>query len=72
MHAVIDYAGLSEERRADIERRVARLASLHDVLAWGLAQSPPCDISSVVTQDEFTNDVVLPWRDGLTLVFDTT
>lgn len=61
---------VTEAQRRDVEARVARLVSLGDVVAWGLAQG--CDIAAVIVQDEFTHDVVVPWREGLVLVFDTT
>ncbi|MSP60795.1 MAG: hypothetical protein EXR72_10720 [Myxococcales bacterium] len=48
-----------------------RLGTLEDVLRWARAQSPPLEIVEVVTQDEFTHDVVFAARDGW-LVFDTT
>jgi hypothetical protein len=35
--------------------------TLADVLAVGRAQSPPANVSDIVTQDEFTHDVVMPF-----------
>lgn len=49
-----------------------RLGSLHALLHWGLQREPPLVIADVVVQDEFTHDVLMPYRDGLFLVFDTT
>lgn len=46
--------------------------TLEEVVRWGLAQKPPRLIQSVVTQDEYTNDVVLPAAEGVFLVYDTT
>jgi len=58
---------------------VARLAgelrhkhTLGDVLAWARAQLPPRVVNEVVTQDEYTHDVVMAWADCAWLVFDTT
>jgi hypothetical protein len=70
MLPLTDYAKLSHERRLDLETGLARLSSLGDVVAWALGHG--CDISAVVVQDEFTHDVVVPWRFGLAVVFDTT
>jgi hypothetical protein len=56
---------------ATLEREVVGLHSLHVLLQWAFSQRPPCDIAEVVVQDEFSHDVVLPWRD-VYLVFDTT
>jgi hypothetical protein len=46
--------------------------TLHDVVVWGLAQSPPRMVSNVVIQDEYTHDVVVPFERGRYLVYDTT
>ena len=51
------------------------LSSLHtlsDLLAWTSSQVPPLILSAIVSQDEYTLDVVVPYHDGLYLVFDTT
>jgi len=48
---------------------------LADVLAWA-ATKPKADVhpqivAEVITQDEFTHDVIVPYRDVF-LVYDTT
>lgn len=48
------------------------LRTLGSVLTWMRAQDPPRAVSSIVTQDEYTHDVIVPWSDRLVLVFDTT
>lgn len=45
--------------------------TLEDVVAWGLAQSPPRVVAKIVVQDEYTHDVVMPSEGGY-LVYDTT
>ncbi len=60
---------------AEIVARLAiapKLASLAELLTWGLAQSPPCEIVGVVVQDEFTHDVVVRGPAPAYLCFDTT
>ena len=59
--------------------RVARLAAelrtqrtLGGVLAWGRAQAPPRTVGEVVTQDEFTHDVLVELEPPLWLAFDVT
>ena len=62
-----------------IEREVLELlratlpsfSNLQDVVHWAFALVPPSDVADVVVQDEFTHDVVVPWR-SVWLVFDTT
>ncbi|NOJ91633.1 hypothetical protein D7W82_00580 [Corallococcus sp. CA049B] len=72
MVPLTDHSGLSPERRAALERRLAPLTLLQDVVRWGFASRPPRDVAAVVVQDEFTHDVVLPWDEERYLVFDTT
>ena len=67
-----DRVGLPPARYAALEAAVARQATLADVIAWGVAQNPPCIVADVIVQDEYTHDVILPYRDGLHLIYDTT
>lgn len=71
MTTVTNRAGLSSELLAALKTELANLTILQDVIRWGFSQTPPSDVADVVIQDEFTHDVVLPWRDVF-LVFDTT
>lgn len=48
------------------------LRTLGPVLEWLRAQEPPRTVREIVTQDEYTHDVVVPWSERLVLVFDTT
>ena len=60
-----DRVGLRPSQR---DALVAVLESQHilqDVVRWRL-------VASVVVQDEYTHDVVVPWDDGLYLAYDTT
>ena len=45
--------------------------TLADLTRWREAQSPRLQISEIVTQDEYTHDVVLPFGAAF-LSFDTT
>ena len=71
MLTLTDRAGLASELVAALKTELDGLTILQDVIRWGFAQTPPRDVADVVIQDEFTHDVVLPWRDVF-LVFDTT
>ena len=46
--------------------------NLDQVIQWAFGRKPPAEVFTVVTQDEFTHDVVLKLEPGLFLVFDTT
>jgi hypothetical protein len=46
--------------------------TLADVLAWAREQKPSRQVSEIVTQDEYTHDVVLLFDGRHFLVFDAT
>ena len=68
-------ASLSENEFAAIAEEVGRHRALSEVLGWA-ATKPKTDmhsqfVSEVVTQDEYTHDVVVPYK-NIFLVYDTT
>ena len=63
---------LAAAERVALEAFVAGQVTLHDVVVAALARVPPRMVADVVVQDEYTHDVVLPWSDGVWLVYDTT
>jgi hypothetical protein len=69
---VHDNAGLGPAGLASIQAAVEGHETLEDLIRWGRGRTPPVLIEQVVTQDEFTHDVLVPWPDGLTLVYDTS
>jgi hypothetical protein len=69
----VDAVGDVPER--DLTRfRVAlgSVRTLSAVLDWLRIQEPPRTVHEIVTQDEYTHDVVVRWTDSLWLVFDAT
>jgi hypothetical protein len=56
----------------DEARALSACPTLADVLAFGRALVPARAPSEIVTQDEYTHDVVLPLDAHRWLVFDTT
>ena len=67
-----DYADLSAADCAALEAIVQPLRTLADVLAWGRSQTPPAIVAEIVTQDEYTHDVVVEASGRPYLAFDTT
>lgn len=61
----------SSDTLLSVERTFAPCLTLADVLAWAARQTPRVSVSEIVTQDEYTHDVVLPFA-GHYLSFDTT
>lgn len=65
---LLDYAGLSLDRRAALEAVVAGQTLLVHVIAWAGAGA----IEQIVAQDEYTHDVLIPYERDLYLVYDST
>ena len=57
---------------ADILSDAELFRTLEQALAWAFARKPPAQLLNVVTQDEFTHDVVIRVSPEVFLVFDTT
>lgn len=72
MTEVLDRAGAAPAVLAVLRRELAPLRNLGDVLTWARTLDPSVTAPAVVTQDEYTHDVLVPWRDDLTLDFDVT
>ena len=71
----VPVTGHGEVQPEMVERLRAELrgrGTLADVLAWARAQRPPRAVADIVTQDEYTHDVVIPLAPRLCLVFDAT
>ena len=72
---VINLTALSEREFGAIAAEIDRHSGLNQVLAWA-ANKPrdevhPQYVAEVINQDEFTHDVIVPYRDVF-LVYDTT
>jgi hypothetical protein len=46
--------------------------TLGDVFDWLRRQMPPRNVTEILTQDEYTHDVVVEWTAERFLVFDAT
>lgn len=67
-----DHAALDDASHALLARTFGAFTMLEQVLDWGRGQEPPLRVEDVVTQDEYTHDVLVPIPGGRYLVFDTT
>jgi len=71
---IFNYSTLTASEFEELARAVEQHAGLRDVLAWGAAATGnmhPRIVAEVVTQDEFTHDVIVPYR-SVFIVYDTT
>ena len=72
-HVAVEPVGEIPDRELTRFRLALRdLRTLGPLLAWLRAQDPPRIIREIVTQDEYTHDVIVPWSERLFLVFDAT
>ena len=67
-----DYADLASAERSALTTAIQDLRTLADVLAWARTQNPPRSVAEIVTQDEYTHDVLLEASGQPYLAFDTT
>jgi hypothetical protein len=69
---LIVHDRIAEDELRHVRAVTAAQWSLKAVLDWCLAQSPPILSAEVVTQDEFTHDLLVPLPSGTYLVYDST
>lgn len=55
-----------------VANEVQTLLTLADVFDWARQSTPPRPVLEIVTQDEYTHDVLLPFEPDHFLVFDAT
>ena len=69
---LIDYAETPANERAFLERTFGHYTMLAQVLDWGRGVDPAVEVDEIVTQDEYTHDVLVMLPNGRYLNFDTT
>jgi hypothetical protein len=69
---VHDAAGVGAARAAALHSEVQSLRTLGDVLTWSRTATRSRQPTEVVTQDEYTHDVVFDLDGRTYLAFDTT
>ena len=72
---VVNQSQLPAERISELEEIIPAHENLRELMHWALdhpGEFLPQVVKEVVIQDEFTHDVVVPWREGLVIVYDTT
>jgi hypothetical protein len=69
---VENRANLGADDFARIVEAVAGQRSMRQAIAWFASQVPPLATADMVTQDEFSHDILVAYRGGLWLVYDST
>jgi len=54
-----------------VQAEFAEYCTLADLMAWCARQAPRAHIDEIISQDEYTHDVILPFG-AVFLSFDTT
>lgn len=72
MPTLANHAKITNEQAHRLVEQVQGLATLEEVIGWGLRQPTARVILEVLVQDQYCHDVVMEWEAGLHLVFDTT
>jgi hypothetical protein len=71
----VPVSGIAAVPATVVDRAAAALrerSTLADVLEWAREQVPTRHVLEIVTQDEYTHDVVLAFDGGHFLAFDAT
>ena len=68
---LIDYVGLAPDEREPLGRAIGSHTTLERALDWARTHSPPLAVESVLTQDEYTHDVLIRYGPRY-LVYDTS
>ena len=69
---VTNHAKLSEAALRALCEAVPAHGTLMELVAWGRQQTPPVVLREAIPLDEYTQEVVVPWRDSLWLIYSST
>ncbi len=69
---LINRTRLPDADFRDLQLAVADHATLERVLEWGRTHTPPLRVEEIITQDEFTHDVLVPLDNSQYLAYDVT
>jgi hypothetical protein len=69
---IVDRANLPTETLTALERELQRFGALQEFVLWGSAERLPALLTETIALDEYTHDLIAPWRNGLTLVLEAT
>ena len=67
-----NHANLPAAQLDPIRAIVQMHGTMERALAWFFAQEPPLAPKDLIPQDEFSYDLLVPYRDGLYLSYDTS
>jgi hypothetical protein len=69
---IANHAKLSDEALAALSEAVPAHGTLMELVAWGNRQTPPVRLQETIALDEYTHEVIVPWRESLWLIYSST
>ncbi len=70
--SLINHTRLPDATFRDLQVVVTGHATLERVLEWGRTQTPARRVEEIITQDEYTHDVLVPIDNSQYLAYDVT
>jgi hypothetical protein len=70
--AVENRSGLGDEELLRITSALASHRSIKQAVDWLTAHDPPLAPTGMVTQDEYSHDIIVAYPGGLWVVYDST
>jgi len=67
-----DRADLPPEQRRALAATFGAFTTLGALLDWGRRADPPVSVETIVVQDEYSHDVLIPLPAGRYLVYEAT
>ena len=67
-----NQANLSAASLSALRAALPAHGTLMELVAWGSQQTPPVVLRETIPLDEYTHEVIVPWRDSLWLVYSST
>jgi hypothetical protein len=69
---IANYTSLPDGVFAELTSAVPAHGTLMELVAWGSQQTPPVVLQETVALDEYSHEVIVPWRENLWLVYSST
>ena len=72
MLQIANHAKLSDEALTALREAVPAHGTLMELVVWGNRQTPQVRLQETIALDEYSQEVLVPWRAALWLVYSST
>jgi hypothetical protein len=69
---IANHTSLPDGLFAELSSALPAFGTLMELVAWGNKQAPPVVLKESVARDEYSHEVIVPWRENLWLVYSST